>query len=198
MMVRSSPPLAERSSASTRRSSSTAASSTRGCRPRRGCDPHPPERHHGGRRGRPRRNDTPIVVICRSGNRSELATTMLQARGFEAHNLEGGIEAWVARGPARSRARRRPPAASPDGPQAGEGEPPRVRSPERHRRRSGSSPRSSVVSTSSHRAQPGGRPSVTSPIGAWAAAIVMVSWTSVACPCIAASRPTPSSLSIIE
>jgi rhodanese-related sulfurtransferase len=42
--------------------------------------------------------DTPIVVICRSGNRSELATMMLQARGFEAHNLEGGIEAWVADG----------------------------------------------------------------------------------------------------
>ena len=36
----------------------------------------------------------PIVVICRSGNRSELATMMFQARGFEAHNLEGGIEAW--------------------------------------------------------------------------------------------------------
>jgi rhodanese-related sulfurtransferase len=43
-------------------------------------------------------NDTPIVVICRSGNRSELATMMFQARGFEAHNLEGGIEAWVADG----------------------------------------------------------------------------------------------------
>jgi rhodanese-related sulfurtransferase len=42
--------------------------------------------------------DTPIVVICRSGNRSELATMMFQARGFEAHNLEGGIEAWVADG----------------------------------------------------------------------------------------------------
>jgi rhodanese-related sulfurtransferase len=40
----------------------------------------------------------PVVVICRSGNRSELATMMLQARGFEAHNLEGGIEAWVADG----------------------------------------------------------------------------------------------------
>jgi rhodanese-related sulfurtransferase len=42
--------------------------------------------------------DRPIVVICRSGNRSELATMMFQARGYEAHNLEGGIEAWVADG----------------------------------------------------------------------------------------------------
>ena len=38
------------------------------------------------------------VVVCRSGSRSELATLMLQARGFDAHNLEGGIEDWVAEG----------------------------------------------------------------------------------------------------
>jgi rhodanese-related sulfurtransferase len=42
--------------------------------------------------------DKPIVVCCRSGNRSELATMMFQARGFEAHNLKGGIEAWVRDG----------------------------------------------------------------------------------------------------
>ena len=36
----------------------------------------------------------PVVVVCRSGNRSELGTLMLQARGFDAHNLEGGIEEW--------------------------------------------------------------------------------------------------------
>lgn len=41
---------------------------------------------------------TPVSVICRSGNRSELATMMLQARGFEAYNVEGGMEAWVAEG----------------------------------------------------------------------------------------------------
>ena len=40
----------------------------------------------------------PVVVICRSGNRSELATMMFQARGFEAYNLEGGIEAWAREG----------------------------------------------------------------------------------------------------
>jgi rhodanese-related sulfurtransferase len=41
---------------------------------------------------------TPVAVICRSGNRSELASTMLQARGFDAHNVEGGMEAWEAAG----------------------------------------------------------------------------------------------------
>jgi rhodanese-related sulfurtransferase len=40
----------------------------------------------------------PVVVICRTGNRSELATMMLQARGFDAHNLEGGMEAWERAG----------------------------------------------------------------------------------------------------
>ena len=40
----------------------------------------------------------PVVVICRTGNRSELATMMLQARGFDAYNLEGGIEAWDKEG----------------------------------------------------------------------------------------------------
>lgn len=38
------------------------------------------------------------VVVCRSGNRSELATLMLQARGFDAHNLRGGLEEWAAEG----------------------------------------------------------------------------------------------------
>jgi rhodanese-related sulfurtransferase len=42
--------------------------------------------------------DRPIAVICRSGNRSELATMMFQARGFEAYNVEGGMEAWEAAG----------------------------------------------------------------------------------------------------
>jgi rhodanese-related sulfurtransferase len=37
-----------------------------------------------------------VAVICRSGNRSELATMMFQARGYEAFNVEGGMEAWAA------------------------------------------------------------------------------------------------------
>lgn len=40
----------------------------------------------------------PVVVVCRSGNRSELGMLMLQARGFEAHNLEGGLELWIQEG----------------------------------------------------------------------------------------------------
>jgi rhodanese-related sulfurtransferase len=36
------------------------------------------------------------VVVCRSGNRSELASLMLQARGFRTHNLERGLEEWAA------------------------------------------------------------------------------------------------------
>jgi rhodanese-related sulfurtransferase len=40
----------------------------------------------------------PVVVVCRSGNRSELASLMLRARGFEAYNLEGGMEDWEAQG----------------------------------------------------------------------------------------------------
>ena len=39
--------------------------------------------------------DRPVVVVCRSGNRSELGTLMLKARGYDAHNLEGGMEDWA-------------------------------------------------------------------------------------------------------
>lgn len=42
--------------------------------------------------------DKPVVAVCRSGNRSELATLMLKARGLDAYNLEGGMEAWEEAG----------------------------------------------------------------------------------------------------
>jgi rhodanese-related sulfurtransferase len=42
--------------------------------------------------------DRPVILVCRSGNRSELATMMLQARGYDAQNLEGGMEAWERAG----------------------------------------------------------------------------------------------------
>jgi len=42
--------------------------------------------------------EKPVAVICRSGNRSELASLMLQARGLDAHNVQGGMEAWDAAG----------------------------------------------------------------------------------------------------
>jgi rhodanese-related sulfurtransferase len=39
-----------------------------------------------------------VYVVCRTGNRSELATMMLRARGFDAENMEGGMERWAALG----------------------------------------------------------------------------------------------------
>jgi rhodanese-related sulfurtransferase len=40
----------------------------------------------------------PVALVCKSGNRSEVATLMLRARGYDAHNLEGGMLAWDAEG----------------------------------------------------------------------------------------------------
>lgn len=42
--------------------------------------------------------DTPIACICRSGNRSNTACTMLAGRGFTVMNVEGGTNAWKAAG----------------------------------------------------------------------------------------------------
>ena len=39
--------------------------------------------------------DRPIVVVCRSGNRSATACVTLGKQGFtQAHNLAGGVMAW--------------------------------------------------------------------------------------------------------
>jgi rhodanese-related sulfurtransferase len=40
----------------------------------------------------------PIVFYCRSGSRSAMAAQAFSASGFEAHNLDGGLEAWVGAG----------------------------------------------------------------------------------------------------
>jgi rhodanese-related sulfurtransferase len=40
----------------------------------------------------------PVVIYCRTANRSEVAKLMLEARGFDASVMEGGSEAWVAEG----------------------------------------------------------------------------------------------------
>jgi rhodanese-related sulfurtransferase len=40
----------------------------------------------------------PIVVTCEIGQRSGLAADLLRERGFDAHNLEGGVKAWVSAG----------------------------------------------------------------------------------------------------
>ncbi len=51
----------------------------------------------GGEKGRLDPSKT-VVAVCRTGNRSDLAATMLQARGYDAHNMEGGMEAWAREG----------------------------------------------------------------------------------------------------
>ena len=40
----------------------------------------------------------PIVFYCRTGSRSALAAQAFAAAGFEAHNLDGGLKAWVKDG----------------------------------------------------------------------------------------------------
>lgn len=42
--------------------------------------------------------ERPVVIYCRTANRSEVARAMLEARGLEAHVMEGGSENWVAQG----------------------------------------------------------------------------------------------------
>ncbi|MFI1164641.1 rhodanese-like domain-containing protein [Streptomyces sp. NPDC020801] len=39
-----------------------------------------------------------LVVICRSGNRSQRATQLLAERGAEAVDVKGGMNAWAAAG----------------------------------------------------------------------------------------------------
>ena len=39
-----------------------------------------------------------VVFYCRSGNRSALAAQAFAAAGYDAHNLDGGLKAWVADG----------------------------------------------------------------------------------------------------
>jgi rhodanese-related sulfurtransferase len=42
--------------------------------------------------------DRPVVFYCRSGSRSALAAQAFAASGFDAHNLDGGLKAWVKEG----------------------------------------------------------------------------------------------------
>ncbi|MDQ6694106.1 MAG: rhodanese-like domain-containing protein [Chloroflexota bacterium] len=45
------------------------------------------------------REDQPVVAMCRSGNRSSVAVSMLLRAGFrDVSNLEGGILAWAKSG----------------------------------------------------------------------------------------------------
>jgi rhodanese-related sulfurtransferase len=46
----------------------------------------------------------PVVIICRSGNRSQQAARILAGRGTEAVDVTGGMTAWAAEGlPVRNR-----------------------------------------------------------------------------------------------
>jgi rhodanese-related sulfurtransferase len=40
----------------------------------------------------------PVVAVCQVGQRSGLAAVFLNEKGFDAHNLEGGLEAWITSG----------------------------------------------------------------------------------------------------
>jgi len=42
--------------------------------------------------------DRPVLFYCRSGNRSGMAADAFAEGGWDAHNLDGGIEAWAADG----------------------------------------------------------------------------------------------------
>jgi rhodanese-related sulfurtransferase len=42
--------------------------------------------------------ERPVVFYCRSGSRSLLAAQAFAAAGYDAHNLDGGLKAWVAGG----------------------------------------------------------------------------------------------------
>jgi rhodanese-related sulfurtransferase len=39
--------------------------------------------------------DEPIAVICHIGARSGQVAHWLRAQGYDAHNVEGGMEAWA-------------------------------------------------------------------------------------------------------
>ena len=42
--------------------------------------------------------DRPVVVVCQVGQRSGLAASFLAEHGYDASNLDGGLESWVASG----------------------------------------------------------------------------------------------------
>jgi rhodanese-related sulfurtransferase len=40
--------------------------------------------------------DRPVVFYCRGGSRSAMAAEAFSQAGFDAHNMTGGLNAWVA------------------------------------------------------------------------------------------------------
>ncbi|MGH3515895.1 MAG: rhodanese-like domain-containing protein [Haloechinothrix sp.] len=43
-------------------------------------------------------DDQPIYVVCRTGGRSAQATAFLNANGYEAVNVAGGMKSWQTEG----------------------------------------------------------------------------------------------------
>jgi rhodanese-related sulfurtransferase len=43
-------------------------------------------------------DDRPLVVVCRSGNRSARVVAALAEAGYDATNLAGGLHAWLEAG----------------------------------------------------------------------------------------------------
>jgi rhodanese-related sulfurtransferase len=58
--------------------------------------------------------ERPVIFYCRTGSRSSLAAAAFREAGWEAYNLEGGIEAWVKSGQGLE-----PPGGEVAGPRAG-------------------------------------------------------------------------------
>jgi rhodanese-related sulfurtransferase len=44
------------------------------------------------------RTESPALIVCRSGGRSNAVAQMLNARGINAVNLAGGMQAWEQAG----------------------------------------------------------------------------------------------------
>lgn len=42
--------------------------------------------------------ERPVVLVCRSGQRSAQATAYLSGQGLDARNLDGGLKAWSRAG----------------------------------------------------------------------------------------------------
>jgi rhodanese-related sulfurtransferase len=42
--------------------------------------------------------EKPVILYCRSGGRSAMATEALEQAGFDAHNMSGGMLEWHAAG----------------------------------------------------------------------------------------------------
>jgi rhodanese-related sulfurtransferase len=42
--------------------------------------------------------NSPVVLYCRSGSRSEVAADALIASGYDAYSIEGGFVAWLEKG----------------------------------------------------------------------------------------------------